>query len=210
MRERLSSICHVTLLVFCTVNQAIAQSSITSEGMIESKSGGYKFPDGSVQVSAAEQGPVGPPGPPGVGVLSNLYLEVDVLSSQPPQIHTLIESVIDLGATCKTVGDNVQNFLILNNVSNEDLHVSISTQDVVSNPTGYITVWQGPLHITPNSNVGLPTDDWETLFSLSKYQVKFWGGSVFGEFFLSSTDSLVVPNVYRCEHRVYGFAIFLN
>jgi hypothetical protein len=52
LKYSLISIFHMALLILVVPNQASAQTSIATEGVIESKSGGFKFPDGTVQLSA--------------------------------------------------------------------------------------------------------------------------------------------------------------
>ena len=48
---------HVAIVVLGFAGAAGAQTVISADGMVESTSGGFKFPDGTVQATAAAQGP---------------------------------------------------------------------------------------------------------------------------------------------------------
>lgn len=56
-RRRVPPATHLLLLALCWLPSSLAaQASISADGVVESKSGGFKFPDGTVQETAAAPG----------------------------------------------------------------------------------------------------------------------------------------------------------
>jgi hypothetical protein len=90
-------------------------SMLTVAGTVQSQTGGFKFPDGTVQLTAAASGTQGPPGPQGVqgppgppvhtSAFCSSNVDLTVANHSPCTGRTMAFQWVP-GGSCYTAGDN--------------------------------------------------------------------------------------------------------